>query len=639
MRRRIPTALCLAVALALVPAASAEPRKLHSDRLPHADRSIRVGFWFGMSNNEILTPDMIDWIGKRASFVVLNAEEKGVHPYFDYERCVERFHEQCPGLPVLLYDWLRSDYATGEGGRVGGLSFDFLKSKTEWQLELADGSVATARGGRALNMDVTNPDYIRWHRRHVVENVRRFGTDGVAFDVTTGYLGDPVAETYLRFRNGAALHAAWADATRNALRAINDALPPEKVVLFNGFFHNRFPGRLDFQEKLVPGADAAAIEFFARNVHVPLGKKNEQADFRLLVLDLLEAMERHPDIAIPVFARSPRYVYLDYEEDYEIQRYCLASYLLGGTPLSTFKYHGHFQTGYHPPGRTYGISCYADYDLDLGAPTAARAEADGLWTRPYEKALVAVAPMHEGPKSLALEGVWFTPERERVTGRLALDEGHGAILLKECPPEPPRRIVVDDFEDGEPGPWRFPVKDDAVTVESEKGGRYLKVRSTPDPVRPYHERRVQPLRSLTVYPRVNFRIRTTDAAAAALLRVEVSDSRPAPLLRKGTANRRQPFSEEIRTPFVVLAARPEGGVFEIPETGPDIPYGQFSINVGETPYLALDGGGWKADGKWTEVSVDLAAFLKKRAPHLRPHRVSEMRLIGEADLDDLVLER
>ena len=72
-------------------------------------------------------------------------------------------------------------------------------------------------------------------------------------------------------------------------------------------------------------------------------------------------MRRHPDKIINVFARSPRYVYLDYKEDYEIQRYCLASYLLGATPLSLFKYLSWFQTSYRLPGRTSGYSYYADW--------------------------------------------------------------------------------------------------------------------------------------------------------------------------------------------------------------------------------------------------------------------------------------
>jgi len=99
----------------------------HSERLPRAERSIRVGFWFGMSNNQVLTPEVVKWIGQRASIVILNGTAKGVDPYFDYENVVARFRGQAPRLPVLLYDWLQHDHCTGAGGRVGGLSYEELK--------------------------------------------------------------------------------------------------------------------------------------------------------------------------------------------------------------------------------------------------------------------------------------------------------------------------------------------------------------------------------------------------------------------------------------------------------------------------------------------------------------------------------
>ena len=141
MRRFSPL---VPIALSLAAQGSAATG-FHSDRLPHADRSIRVGFWFGMSNNEILTPETIDWIGERASIVILNGTERGIDPYFDYENVVARFKKRFPKMPILHYDWLQHDHRTGPGGRVGGMSFDLLESKTEWQLKDAKGNVIRSR--------------------------------------------------------------------------------------------------------------------------------------------------------------------------------------------------------------------------------------------------------------------------------------------------------------------------------------------------------------------------------------------------------------------------------------------------------------------------------------------------------------
>ncbi|MCX7011223.1 MAG: hypothetical protein NTW86_01420 [Candidatus Sumerlaeota bacterium] len=66
-----------------------------------------------MSNNEILTPAMTDWIGQRASFLILNAMVKGPDPFFDYDACVARFKQRYPDLPVLYYDWFQASTRTG----------------------------------------------------------------------------------------------------------------------------------------------------------------------------------------------------------------------------------------------------------------------------------------------------------------------------------------------------------------------------------------------------------------------------------------------------------------------------------------------------------------------------------------------
>ena len=625
--------LGLFMAALLSPAAcrSAEPLPI---RLPHAERAIRVGFWFGMSNNQILTPEVCEWIGQRASIVILNGTEKGIDPCFDYVNVVARLKRSSPELPVLLYDWLQWDYRTGPGGRVGGLSYAFLEARPEWQLKDPKGRPVRSR---AMPLDVRHPDLCSYLIRHVADNVQRFGVDGVAFDVTHATLPRPGRAD--RYQDADALCAQWPQATVALMRRIKTALGPDKIVLYNGLFGNQRPGRLAEQASLLDVADAAAVEFFGRNVHVPQGKANEEAPFDQFVLDYVKLLRTRPDKIVPVFARSPRYVYLDYEEDYRIQRYCLASYLLAMTPLSTYKYHSHFQTGYAPPGRTYGMSYYADYDLDVGRPLGDAFEAGGIHMRRFSKALVAVAPMGGEGGQIALEPRLYSPEGKAYQGPTRVDAGTGLILMHHRPTAPPESIVVDDFEDGRPGMWRQPVRDQGVSVRQEGGGRYLCVRPSPDALYAYHERRVQPIRSLTPYHRLRFRIRSTDPSSAVLVRVEVSDSSPPAAIRMADmrSRHRAPFREEKRTPYVVLVLRPQGGSFAFKPKGPNIAYGQRG--AGRAPYIECTEASFRSDGQWHTVDFRLRDTLARGAPHLTPHRVPEMRLIGSADLDDIVLAR
>ena len=285
------------------------------------------------------------------------------------------------------------------------------------------------------------------------------------------------------------------------------------------------------------------------------------------------------------------------------------------------------------------MSYYADYDLDIGIPTGQAFEADGIYQRRFTNALVAVAPMHQDGGSVRLSRRCFSPEGEAHEGVVRVPQGTGMIFLHERPATPPDSVVIDDFEDGKPGMWRLPVRDDRVAVEDGGGGRHLRVRSTEDALYPYHERRVQAVRSLAPYQVVCFRVRSTDPGSAVLVRVEVSDSSPPASVRLESLRRRRraPLREEKRIPYVVLVIQPEGGSFSFKPRDADIPYGQRRASG--APYFRCPAATYRADGKWHAVRLDTRDALAQVAPHLRPHRIPEMRLIGEADLDDIVLER
>lgn len=636
------------------PPRPATPGKFHSPRLPHAERSIRIGFWLGVSNNEILTPSMIDWIDQRASAVVLNAEQKGPDPYFDYGAVVRRFKQRAPRLPVLLYGWAHMAHRRG---RVGGRTFDTVRRTPGWLLKRPTGEAAVLKDKQAQDahaqIDITSPGYREYLPREVGDAVTRFGTDGVAFDSFRRDFRGP-HQTPEMFAKGPDLERRWPAASEGMLADVKRRVGKDKLVIYNGLWAV-WDGLLESQEKLLPFADGATVEFFGYDAREP--PTGHASEFDRYVLRILKAMKAHADKVFLVFGRSRRHVYLGYTEDYLTQRYDLASYLLGMTPLSTFSYHSHFQTVLMKPDRTDGLSYYADFDLDIGDPVGDMALVDGVYQRRFARALVAVAPAWKGPRKLRLDREYYTPEGASVRGTIDLPEGTGLLLLTARPSAPPRQILIDDFENGDPGEWHFPVRDGGTRVAIEAKNRYLRAEVAPDALQPYHERRIQPIRLLSpTYDRVSFRIRSSDPASAVLLRLEVDDSTPVPAdqtpdvatgdddvgadpndpaaTARPRGRRRGPGGPR---PFAVIVVTPERGTQSFRPNGPDIPYGELQVRP-RAPYISSEAR-WAADGRWHTVNLDIKAILARRAPHLTARRIPEMRLLGRVDLDDLTIAR
>lgn len=619
---------------------SAETKPWHSAELPHPERTVRVSFW-PEACNETLTPEVVRWLGERCSFIVLRSNEKGLDPYFDEEGLVAHFKAQFPNLPVLHYDQV---HAKRKGTRVDNMNLATYVAHRDWLLITAAGKVAgTDKTPPVWLSDLTNPDFRRYITDYTAKNQQRFASDGAIWDLFHASLE----------RNGK-LSPHWQtkepqwlpscqELLANTRAAMNQANPGQKkFMLFNGLWF-LWPGLMDRQEKLLPFADGACVEYFARNVDVPEGVEKEQADFDQYVLSVLNVMQRHPEKIYLVHARSPRYVYLGYEEDYQMQRYGLGSFLLGMTPKALFKYHSHFQADYVPPGRSYGMSYYADYDIDLGMPAGERFEQKGVHLRKFTKGLVAVAPMHHGNQTLDLAGQrYYTPEGKRCEGSLAIPPGTAALLLNYQPAEPPARTVIDDFENGKPGMWQCPVRDEKVTVEQEGTNHFLRVRNAANPLQPYHERWIQPIRSLHPARELNFRIRSQDNSSALLVRVEVDDHTPlsasSAVVKDGRHLRAGP--NEKRSPYIVLVIRPAEGTYQFKPIDRDIPYGHVANKQAslKAPYFLCPTQAYPTNNQWQSVRLNLAETLQRVAPHLTAWRIAEMHLVGEADLDDIEIK-
>ncbi|MBN1556823.1 MAG: hypothetical protein JW951_01605 [Lentisphaerae bacterium] len=623
--------LCLAAGCGLASGTSGGSATFHSGRLPYPERTVRIGFWLGCSDNAIFTPEVVEWIGQRASFVVLNAAVKGPHPYFDYTNCVARLKAANPAMPVLFYRYHHMFLPTP---RTGGLFYEDVRRHPEWALcDKAGRPIRPHRHNASRLPDITLPACREAALRSTMDAVARLGVDGVAFDMYHRSLSSRHAEAAGR---GDAFTAAWAQASEDYLRRLRFALPDGKLVLINGLWPMR-DGLLADQAKLLNETDAAAVEYFGYYVHPPRTPEDRDREFARYVLDILDVMESHPDLIYGVYARSRRYVYLGYEEDYLVQRYGLGCFLLGMTPLSTFKYHSHFQLRSGAHGRTWGLSYYADYDLDLGAPSGRRYRRDGLWMRRYDKGLVVVAPSAQGDRIFTPQQKGYTPEGETVEGDWLIPEGRALIVLAERPPAPPGTALEDRFESGAPNAWWFPVGDADTGIVREGGRSFLRLRRAGDAVQPWHERRIQPVRRLVRKQTLSFDIRTRDTNAVVLLRVEVDDLAPAPVIEDAAA-RKAPYAEDRRRPYAVVCLQPAENGSRRADQGPDIPYGQAQAGY-DVPYLTGATPRYRADGQWHRLDVDTETLFHAAGRHLKPRRIPSIRVLGEVDLDEIVLRQ
>jgi hypothetical protein len=157
IQNRIPFVTVLVTILTLSPLVADDETRQASERalrLPYPERTIRVGYWLDNRNGELMTPEMIDWIGQRASLVIYNGNVDPVDPYFRPEAILARFKAQFPDLPVLLYQWTQ---LASRGNGVGSLPNATIRSHTVWLVRDNKDQVVTFDNGRRVWIDIAQP--------------------------------------------------------------------------------------------------------------------------------------------------------------------------------------------------------------------------------------------------------------------------------------------------------------------------------------------------------------------------------------------------------------------------------------------------------------------------------------------------
>lgn len=367
-------------------------------------------FWIGVSDVGQLDQQVVRMLAEHAVVIALRMSDGAEGG----RAAVTRLKKAAPQTPVLMYAWASRNLS----GRPGSAIIDWLGQHPEWQIH--------AGWGRALQgfPDVTNQAYQSRLAGSIAGAVDRGGFDGVALDLairTPRYRPGPLVRLCKSDSTFCRQYAAGMDATFDAIRGALRG----KAVLYNGIW-NQGPGSVDDQLLLLKHADAAIVEFFGGDV------KGTERGFQQDVLPYLQAMTKIPDDKkLFVFGRGSRQ-YDGYAEDYSRQRYLYCAYLLAARRNTYFKYHATFQSGV-PEGRSGGMSIYADWSENLGAPSGPYAVAGSIYSRQFAHGLVIVAPDDSNGGSYALPRAMYTPEGDAVSGSVALRPGQGLLLLDAKP--------------------------------------------------------------------------------------------------------------------------------------------------------------------------------------------------------------
>jgi hypothetical protein len=551
-------------------------------------RAANVGFWIGTNHSSVFDDQTLRMVADHGRLIVLNAPAVGPGPEHTFGAVVSRLHGFQPRVPVLLYGWVTRWV---ESQRIGSVILSGYADLGSLLLRDPRGQPLRGAGGRALFGDLRQEAYRAWVHERIVAAVRETGSDGVALDVSLRTPDTKFAAVCDRDPNACGEYARGADA---AFRALSEAIRP-KMLLYNGLWNVR-PGMLEDQERLLRHSDAAAIEYFG------LDPERGATGFRDAVEVYLDVIRRNPSKVFMVFGRGPN-GYVDYAEDYLWQRYLYAAYLLAASGKTTFKYHASFQV---PPDRTRtgGIDVYGDWQVDLGEPLADATRRGPLLLREFTRGMVVVAPHDGGRAQVTIPEGMFTPEGERVSGTAEIAPGRGILLVRDRPRAP--RALRIDLRRHVSG-WRW------ASLERDGDGRaFARLARAARGHEWEHDFMLEWSRTLVPRHTARLRVRTRDAGAALLFRVEVDDSRRAVM------------HAVVKVP---VGPTPES------TTGPRIEY--RVPTRGHSAYLRSPMA-LSPDGDWQAIHLDGPRVVDE-AGGLKFRRWESLRVVGDVDVSEIEL--
>ncbi len=377
-----------------------------------------VAYWISMRNNMVVDNQVSQILGKHAGVIVLRANKKGPRPKYNFAALVNRLKRFSPNAKVLAYAWVTRQ------AEKGHIEADILSGMDNVRTVAYFNNV---EHGHIEFIDVSNPIVQKKILSRLMEMREKLGVDGFAFDLsfrTPNQINKPLYEVCQRnegycIRYGRGMDKLYSD--------IHHELGNEGYFIYNGLW-DFSPGLLEDQAKLLKNADGVAIEYFGMNPDKNRKAGSVRHSFKKNILPYLRVSAHLPlEKSVMFFARGP-YKYINYEDEYNWQRYLYASYLLAANKNDLFIYHASFQVPANG-GRTNAMSYYLDWSLELGQARGGYSIKNNIYARYFTDGLVLVSPDDGFGGNFYVDGTHYTPECKTITGDIKLLPGTGLILL------------------------------------------------------------------------------------------------------------------------------------------------------------------------------------------------------------------
>jgi hypothetical protein len=533
---------------------------------------------------EVLDDQMLEFIVQHSAGISLNSALNGAEARYDYAALVQRIKDKDPAMPVLMYTYA-TDFQKVDPSKA---SYRIAENVLDGYADLGDLLMPeVAQGPTTYWGDVRKPAFRDWVNGRITTWVEQMGCDGALVDLT--YMLMPLSgDAQLVYQQG----------VRDLFVEMQQALGADRLAIFNGLWEEggaQPAGTLAAQESLLPSASGAMIEFFG---DVPQRTLAHTAP----VEPYLSLPQEYPDKLMFFNGRGLYKQYETYHADYLRQRYDYAAYLL---LASTKTYFGYSTTFQEPTssGRTGADAVFADWSLDLGDATGVCQEKDGLYTRQFERGLVALNPTPaEGEdgssQTLALSQPMFDPEGVRYATQMVVPPGVGQILLATRPAIPLARLHIEPAAVA--GDWLW------ATVTS----RGLQLEATPSGSEWEHDLLLDGVRRWDAPTGLRLLARTEDPGCAVNVVVEVDDA------------------QGVQFRAVVVVGTEPSPLGTPPQS---VHIDHFRQAGGTLDGFAADVA-LPADGQWHSVFVDTQGILDAAGGRYAARRLAHMRIDGAMDI-------
>jgi hypothetical protein len=563
------------------------PAAIVPNGVPNSSQPKSSFLWIGTDSNTIFDAQTLNLLAPRMTVTVLNAPLTGTAPKYNFASIVQGFRELNPQIALLSYAWSSRYKPTARIAEVTLHGYD----KLPYLILDTDGQVHYNGKGYIFG-DVTQSGYINWLGDRLSGITQQIAANGVALDLS---FRTPLTTFMACCNSDPQFCPTYATGMDQLMGQLNNTLQPG-LLIYNGLWNTVPNVQLSDQVNLLKNTDGALIEYFG------FDPDRNFAAFQQMVLPFLNILQTYPNKIIMAAGRGS-WEYTNYQGDYLLQRYLYASYLLGRTPNSLFKYTSSFQAPTEH-GRCGGIDLYADADIALGTPNGTYQLVNGVYVRSFSLGLVLVAPNDSPASSYTLSSPYYTPEGKLLQGTITLQPGTGVLLLNYKPATP--ALFQRTFEGATPPgtDWRW------AQIQASGTNHWLHVDTASEIYE--HDLMLDWVHQLSPKTNLTLQVRSDDTAAQIQAVVEVDDPNG------------QTFQAVVPVRFGNQASQAQ--VF--------LAYRSKATNTtNPMPYLTTTATA-TADGSWHTITlspttVNSQGYILKRWVFVR--------LLGSMDVDNLAI--